>query len=711
MNSKFNLFHKGTFNIVSIIIFLTFFFTGLTICAQGWLYTDSNKIHKEDGTVFTGRGVNIFDTRSCNAATAFSPNVSEVKRRIDEVVDIWGADYLRLCLESYESLQSWQVHGLSVLEDTAYLNDIVEIVEYIGTKDSVYVLVSVWNDPSLDDMGWPTAETIETWRVLTPRLAQYSHVLFGVCNEPQSNSSGALDGDCWEAMNNAVAAIREEEENAGAPHQHIITVQGTRNWARYLGYYVDHPITAGGGTNIAYETHCYDHQDQFAERFINPSEHIPVVIGEFGPAVIGEVLYMTLEECQLMMDEAEDLQIPYTAWSFHQRCPPALLVDSAGSGPGFGMAIVPTGWGELLMDQLLAKDCPRIRDFEAVPSKVTNNVANEMTISATITDDGGDVTSATLDLSEVDGGSEVSMSKADDFYSYEYTIPAGLEAGVRYIYLTAENDRGKERIKSIGVQVIAPATEDLIIYNDSQTLIEGTWNYSGDLSEVSGGAYEGTYHYRFDYDFSNWYAGFGLNLINWEGNGFGYDFTGYDSLQFACSLSGDGIVTVNLLDADNATATDEVSLSAVSDSYQKFSIPLSSFTGMTLDDISEITVNVNGVQSGSGVFCIDDIRLIPLASSIDSGKAKSPAEFILRQNYPNPFNTVTTFTFNLPSNSFVTLKIFDPLGRELETVFSGELNYGRHTYLWNAQNLPSGVYYYRLQAGDFTETKKLEIIR
>lgn len=698
-----------TKRLLLISIVVSMFFVCGNLIGAGWLYTDSNKIHKEDSSVFVGRGVDIFDTRSCNAATAFSPNVEEVKRRIDEVVEIWGADFLRLCLESYESLQAWQVHGLSVLEDAAYLNDIVEIVEHIGEKDSVYVLVSVWNDPSLSDIGWPTAETIETWRVLVPALAEYPHVLFGVCNEPQSNSSGALDADCWEAMNDAVAAIREEEVNAGSP-QHIITVQGTREWARYLGYYVDHPITAGGGTNIAYETHCYDHQDKFEERYINPSEHIPVVIGEFGPAVIGGQLYMTLEECQLMMDDAEDLQISFAAWSFHQRCPPRLLVDSTGSGPGFGMAIVPTEWGELLKDQLLAKECPRIRGFEVVPSKIVNNVVNEITISATITDEKGVVTSATLDLSEVGGDSEVSMSNTGDVYSAEHTIPVGFEAGIRYIYLTAENDRGRQRVKSVDLQVVSPATEDLIIYNDSETLIEGTWDYAGVLSEISDGAYEGTNHYQFDYDFSNRYAGFGLNLINWEGNGFGYDFTGYDSLQLACRKSGDGNVTIYLLDADNETSTDEVSLSDISDSYQKFSIPLSSFTGMTLDDIGEITVNVSGVQSGSGVFCIDDIRLTPIISG-SKEKEQRPPEFILRQNHPNPFNTVTTFTFTLPSRCFVILKVFDPLGREIETVFSGELNYGRHTYLWNARKLPSGVYYYRMEADDFTETKKLTILK
>jgi len=698
-------------NRIKLIVILVFFMFSVGLFSQGWLYTSGNKIYKEDGTVFTGRGANIFDTRSCNAATAFSPNVEEVKRRIGELVDVWGADYMRLCLESYETLAGWQVHGLSVLEDTAYLNDIVEIVEYIGTKDSVYVLLSVWNDPSLDDMGWPTAETIETWRVLVPALAQYPHVLFGVCNEPQSNSDGALDPDVWEAMNNTVAAIRVEEENASSPQQHIITVQGTRDWARDLSYYIDHPITAGGGTNIAYETHCYDHEDKFAERFIAPSEDIPVVIGEFGPATIGGNLYMTLEECQLMMDEAEDLQIPYTAWSFHQRCPPCLLVDSAGSGPGFGMTIVPTEWGELVMDQLLAKNCPRIRDFEANPDKVTNNVSTEVTISASITYEVGSITSAMLDLSELGGGSEVSMSNEGDIYTAAHTIPVGFEAGIKKIYLTAMNSIGNERTKSIELQVVAPATEDLIIYNDNETLIEATWEFRGTLSETSSGAYEGSNHYQFDYEISNWYAGFGLNLINWQGDGFGYDFTGYDSLQLACRIDGPGSVYIILNDADNATGSDEVYLDDISDSYQKFTIPLSSFTGMPLNDIGEIAVGLSGVQSGSGVFCIDDIRLKPLVSAVENDETQKPSEFNLCQNYPNPYNHITEISYHVPFKSKVKITLYDVSGKKVKTLVDETKSQGNYRVKVDGNNLASGIYYYQLRTGKYTLVKKMALIK
>ncbi|MBN2635953.1 MAG: T9SS type A sorting domain-containing protein [Prolixibacteraceae bacterium] len=82
----------------------------------------------------------------------------------------------------------------------------------------------------------------------------------------------------------------------------------------------------------------------------------------------------------------------------------------------------------------------------------------------------------------------------------------------------------------------------------------------------------------------------------------------------------------------------------------------------------------------------------------------------LKQNYPNPFNTSTNISFSIPSKSFVTLKIYDRLGREVATIFSEEIAAGHYTRKWNAGNTPSGIYFYRLQAGSFTETKKLILL-
>ncbi len=86
-------------------------------------------------------------------------------------------------------------------------------------------------------------------------------------------------------------------------------------------------------------------------------------------------------------------------------------------------------------------------------------------------------------------------------------------------------------------------------------------------------------------------------------------------------------------------------------------------------------------------------------------------EFSLSQNFPNPFNPLTNISFTLPSRSFVSLKVFDLIGREVAVLVSEELSAGNHMKQWNAENMPSGVYFYRLNAGTYAETKKLILLK
>ena len=85
--------------------------------------------------------------------------------------------------------------------------------------------------------------------------------------------------------------------------------------------------------------------------------------------------------------------------------------------------------------------------------------------------------------------------------------------------------------------------------------------------------------------------------------------------------------------------------------------------------------------------------------------------FTLHQNYPNPFNPTTTIRFDLPQASQVTLKVFNTLGEEVATIASDRLSAGSYSYKWDASNLASGVYVYRLQAGDYVEIKKMVLMR
>lgn len=89
-----------------------------------------------------------------------------------------------------------------------------------------------------------------------------------------------------------------------------------------------------------------------------------------------------------------------------------------------------------------------------------------------------------------------------------------------------------------------------------------------------------------------------------------------------------------------------------------------------------------------------------------------PTKVILNQNYPNPFNPSTTIGFGLPQTSKVTLEVFDILGRKVATLFNNEnKSAGRHTITFDARNLASGMYIYRLQTGNTIITKKLTLIK
>ncbi len=88
-----------------------------------------------------------------------------------------------------------------------------------------------------------------------------------------------------------------------------------------------------------------------------------------------------------------------------------------------------------------------------------------------------------------------------------------------------------------------------------------------------------------------------------------------------------------------------------------------------------------------------------------------PRECRLYQNYPNPFNPSTNIGFSLPARSRILLRVFDLLGREVATLVNEEKPAGEYTVQWNAQSMPSGVYFYRIHAGTFTATKKVLLLR
>jgi len=126
------------------------------------------------------------------------------------------------------------------------------------------------------------------------------------------------------------------------------------------------------------------------------------------------------------------------------------------------------------------------------------------------------------------------------------------------------------------------------------------------------------------------------------------------------------------------------------------------FVGYTSFDI--VISNLPFSQISSQGTCHQSVQ------SVDESVGQ-PRNFLLRSNYPNPFNPITTIEFNLPQRTFVTLKIYNTLGKEIATLVSQELTAGIHHARWEANGMSSGVYYYRITAGNFSDTKKLTVIK
>jgi subtilisin family serine protease len=107
----------------------------------------------------------------------------------------------------------------------------------------------------------------------------------------------------------------------------------------------------------------------------------------------------------------------------------------------------------------------------------------------------------------------------------------------------------------------------------------------------------------------------------------------------------------------------------------------------------------------------DNICLIGQTLTNLTGNNVIPKEFALNQNYPNPFNPATKISFDVPKQSFVTLKVYDISGREIAKLVNGSYNPGVYTVNFDASRFASGVYFYRLEAGEFVQTKRMVLLK
>lgn len=135
--------------------------------------------------------------------------------------------------------------------------------------------------------------------------------------------------------------------------------------------------------------------------------------------------------------------------------------------------------------------------------------------------------------------------------------------------------------------------------------------------------------------------------------------------------------------------------------------------GRTQDTLGTLYLNLNVNNTPVNKDPIDSLQVLynNFLTSVKNVSAEIPSGIFLEQNYPNPFNPITNLNFGISKAGFVSLKIYDMLGKEVAALVSESLNAGIYEITWLAGNAPSGIYFYTLTAADNTVTKRMVLMK
>lgn len=186
------------------------------------------------------------------------------------------------------------------------------------------------------------------------------------------------------------------------------------------------------------------------------------------------------------------------------------------------------------------------------------------------------------------------------------------------------------------------------------------------------------------------------------------------------TLSGDQTVTWDVANTNAApVSVANVRISLSTDGGNTFPTELAANTPndgsqqITLPSINNTQARIKVEAVGNVFYDMSNANFeITPPIGINHNQTGTPIEFGLMQNFPNPFNPVTVITYGLPKKSAVTLKVYDALGREVATLINNQIKTeGYYHVEFDASALPSAIYYYRLEAGDFKDSKKMILIK
>jgi hypothetical protein len=129
-------------------------------------------------------------------------------------------------------------------------------------------------------------------------------------------------------------------------------------------------------------------------------------------------------------------------------------------------------------------------------------------------------------------------------------------------------------------------------------------------------------------------------------------------------------------------------------------------------NLESLQFTFNPGSPAIGKYYFDDLRVVKKVTvGVEKQDGIVPDRFAMEQNYPNPFNPSTTISYQLPQSSFVTLKIYDILGKEVTTLVNENQAAGKYNVNFNANSLTSGIYIYKISAGSFSVSKKMMLMK
>ncbi|MCB0751493.1 MAG: T9SS type A sorting domain-containing protein, partial [Ignavibacteriae bacterium] len=128
-------------------------------------------------------------------------------------------------------------------------------------------------------------------------------------------------------------------------------------------------------------------------------------------------------------------------------------------------------------------------------------------------------------------------------------------------------------------------------------------------------------------------------------------------------------------------------------------------------DAWALTTSQNYLFAGGGLSRVYKRQLSDLITSVEMNTLTLPLNFKLEQNYPNPFNPTTNISFSIAKISDTSLKIYNLLGENITTLVDKEMTPGNYSVAWKASDLQSGIYFYKLNSGNYSETKKMLLLK